>query len=449
VPAAPDFRLYYGNALDVLAELLARELRNVPPGVGLFEPDTILIPQPTMRRWLQKTLAEKHGIAANLRFLAPGEFVGELLKANVPDADDARTIEPSRLVWRLYATLHDRSTRAHPAIAPVLERYLGGVNSELNAWSLANVLADVFAKYQAWRRDWLLAWDRGDARDDWQAELWRRATRGLAHRAQAIDRFLELHGSSDSPAPRGLPARVFAFACLNVSPDVLRVMTAAARGATLHFYLPTPTRKYWGDLRTLRERLAEPDVDPLNDTDNPLLAAWGRAGRDFIATLFSYELVTPSEIEFYAEPAPPHGLLQRLQLDLLERRAPSGCIAVPPPVLAYQVNVVPFTNDANFSLGTPSGVLGSALTSLQVPPYANEGYVTMDLVSGDGGEHLLPGGIDINRQPVTLDGLPVAGFMVYNIINAQAQPSLLANYGGAFVHRATASCVGDTVNCAH
>ncbi|HSS06028.1 MAG TPA: exodeoxyribonuclease V subunit gamma, partial [Rhodanobacteraceae bacterium] len=51
---------------------------------------------------------------------------------------------------------------------------------------------------------------------------------------------------------------------------------------------------------------------------------WGRAGRDFIETLFSYELVTPREIEFYAEPEKPHGLLQRLQLDLLERRAPRG-----------------------------------------------------------------------------------------------------------------------------
>ncbi|HKE47959.1 MAG TPA: exodeoxyribonuclease V subunit gamma [Rhodanobacteraceae bacterium] len=324
MPAAPDFRLYYGNALDVLAELLAQELRHVPPGTGLFEPDTILIPQPSMRRWLQKTLAEKHGIAANLRFLAPGEFVGELLKANLPDAEDAQTIDPSRLVWRLYAALEDPATRAHPAIAPVLDRFLGGVNAELKAWSLASALADVFAKYQAWRRDWLLAWDRGEHRDDWQAELWRRATRGLAHRAQAIDRFLARFSAADAPAPQGLPARVFAFACLNVSPDVLRVMTAASRGATLHFYLPTPTKKYWGDLRTGRERLAEPDGDPLADVENPLLAAWGRAGRDFIATLFSYELVTPAEIEFYAEPAPPHGLLQRLQLDLLERRTPGG-----------------------------------------------------------------------------------------------------------------------------
>ncbi len=325
MPASPDFRLYHGNALDVLAELLARELRHVPPGTGLLEPDTILIPQPSMRRWLQATLAERHGIAANLRFLTPGEFVGEVLAANVPGQDDARSIEPSRLVWRLYKVLNDPASLRSTAIAAALDRYLEGPDRALRAWSLAHALADVFTKYQAWRRDWLLAWDRGADRDDWQAELWRRATRGLTHRAQSIDRFLRAFDGADAPVPRGLPARVFAFACLNVSPDVLRIMTAAARGATVHFYLPTPSRKYWGDLVTLRERLAAGDGadDLLDDGENPLLAAWGRAGRDFIATLFSHEIVAPREIEAYAEPK-PEGLLQRLQLDLLERRAPQG-----------------------------------------------------------------------------------------------------------------------------
>ncbi|HVT32716.1 MAG TPA: exodeoxyribonuclease V subunit gamma [Rhodanobacteraceae bacterium] len=328
MPAAPDFRLYHGNALDVLAELLARELRQAPPGTTLLEPDTILIPQPSMRRWLQARLAERHGIAANLRFLAPGEFVGDVLKANVPDLDDARTIDPSRLVWRLYAALQDRGTRAHPAIAAALDRYLDAPDRDRRTFSLASELAEVFTKYQAWRRDWLLAWDRGAARDDWQAELWRRATRGIAHRAQAIDRFLRTFGGSEAPAPRGLPARLFIFGCLNVSPDVLRVMTIASRASTVHFYLPTPSRKYWGDLVTRRERLAGDAKDGLGeprfeDDENPLLAAWGRAGRDFVATLFSDEIVAPREVEAYAEPK-ARGVLQRLQLDVLERRAPHG-----------------------------------------------------------------------------------------------------------------------------
>ena len=329
MPATPDFRLYHGNALGVLAGLLAEELRTTPAGAALLDPDTILIPQPAMRRWLQTTLAERHGIAANLRFLAPGEFVGDVLKANLGKYEDAVTIDPARLAWRLYATLRDPATRAHPAIARALDRYLRGAQSDLKAWSLATALADVFGKYQAWRRDWLLEWDRGADPGDWQAELWRRATRGLHHRAQAIDRFLAQYGGADTAPPIGLPSRVFAFACLNVSPDVLRVLVTAARGCTLHFYLPTPTRKYWGDLRTLRERLTDDPLiddgsDPFDRSENPLLAAWGRAGRDFIATLFSYEVVAPAEIEAYAAPDAPIGLLQRLQLDLLERRAPSG-----------------------------------------------------------------------------------------------------------------------------
>src|SRR5690606_20508056 len=82
MPTAHDFRLYHSNALDVLAGLLAEELRAPAPGQPLLAPDTILVPQVAMRRWLQATLAERHGIAANLEFLTPGEFVARALQAN-------------------------------------------------------------------------------------------------------------------------------------------------------------------------------------------------------------------------------------------------------------------------------------------------------------------------------------------------------------------------------
>lgn len=330
MPAVPDFRLYHGNALEVLAELLADELRKPAEGAGSLDPDTILIPQPSMRRWLQATLAEHHGIAANLRFAAPGEFVADVLAANLDAGEDAATIDPARLAWRLFAVLRDPATFAHAGLARALGRYLDGAQRELKAWSLAATLADAFTKYQAWRRDWLVKWDRGADADDWQAELWRRATRGLHHRARAIDAFLRRHEAHDAPPPTGLPPRVFAFACLNVSPDVLRVMVAASRASTMHFYLPTPSRKYWGDL--FPSRIDGDEPDPFERAENPLLAAWGRAGREFIATLFSYEVVAPREVEAYAEPEHPRGLLQHIQLDLLERRAPA-----PPPLLVADI----------------------------------------------------------------------------------------------------------------
>ncbi|RDZ26632.1 exodeoxyribonuclease V subunit gamma [Lysobacter silvisoli] len=324
MPGRSDFRLYYSNALDVLAGLLADELRRPAPGQAALAPDTVLIPQVAMRRWLQAGLAQTYGIAANLEFLTPGEFVQRALDANVPGAED--DVGADALRWRLYAELSQPAQLRDPALAP-LRGYLAG-DDPLKSWSLAGELAAVFEKYQAWRRDWLIAWDRGQDRYDAQAALWRRVAGGRRYRALRIEDYLARHGGDDTPPPQGLPPRLFAFATVNVSPDVLRVIATQARAGTLHFYLPTPTRKYWGDVAAHARRWRPGEADPQAD-DNPLLRAWGAAGGDFIAVLGGYEVVHPSgEIEAYADPeADPADepardrLLRRLQRDLLHRRA--------------------------------------------------------------------------------------------------------------------------------
>ncbi len=130
-----------------------------------------------------------------------------------------------------------------------------------------------------------------------------------------------------------------AFATLNISPDVLRVMATQARVGELHFYMPTPVQSYWGDLQTLAERLRSGAPDPFGEAagENRLLEAWGAAGRDFMAVLGSYEVVHPAgEIAAYSDPEEDtrptldegglsDSLLHRLQRDLFHRRAlPSG-----------------------------------------------------------------------------------------------------------------------------
>ena len=107
---------------------------------------------------------------------------------------------------------------------------------------------------------------------------------------------------------------------------------------------------FWHHLaRTLGQHLARPGFAPIPavrrngerlvadyltpDTareaeENPLLRAWGYAGRDFMALLGGYEVVHPSlEVPAWADPAEgAHGqwLLQRLQSDLFHRRATPG-----------------------------------------------------------------------------------------------------------------------------
>ena len=333
--AAPDFRLYPSNALELLAALLAEELRNPVPGQSPLAPDVVLIPQVAMRRWLQATLATRYGVAANLEFLTPGEFVARALDANLgPSTDD---LDMAALQWRLYGALGDPTLRGTPAMAS-MDAWLGD-GDPLKPWALAGELAGVYEKYQAWRRDWLLRWEAGADQDDAQARLWRAVAAGRDYRARRIHDYLARFGRDDGPLPQGLPKRLLVFATLNISPDVLRVLATQARVGTLHFYLPTPARGYWGDLQTLRERRRSGDSALFADDvqENPLLQAWGAAGRDFMALLGDYEVVHPrAEIDVYADPLSTQGpdtLLRRLQSDLFHRRAP----AVPPPRTALDL----------------------------------------------------------------------------------------------------------------
>ncbi|MDB6162936.1 MAG: recC, partial [Xanthomonadaceae bacterium] len=315
MPAASDFRLYHSNALDVLAGLLAAEVVALPADGDWLRPDVVLVPQPSMRRWLQQALAERLGICANLQLLTPGEFVDSALDANLGQAPAADRLSPEILRWHVLRALQ----QAPPsALAGFLHD-----GDPIKAWSLAGALADTFEKYQAWRRDWLLAWERSAPADDWQAGLWRTIARGRQHRARRIDAYLRRF-AAQGEAPVGLPPRLFVFACQNVSPDVLQVIASQARAGTQHFYLHTPARAYWGDLgRWAGGYTPEHDDSFLGPDDhNPLLAAWGQAGRDFIALLGSGEAVAASfELTPFVEP-PRDRLLGRLQSDVLDNRSP-------------------------------------------------------------------------------------------------------------------------------
>ena len=321
---AAQFTLVSGNRLDRLADFLGERLAQ-PVDADALTPDTVLVPQPTLRRWLQQRLALQHGIAANLDFATPSEFVWRLLRADRPDLPTDSPWERERLRWRLYALLGAGSL---PAAVDAHLAHAGG-DRALARYRLADALASAFDKYQAYRRDWLQDWERGRDRDDWQAELWRRLqpAAGIPHRAALIGDWLQRHDGSGQ-APPGLPPRLSAFGTIHVSPDVLRMLAVVAQSCPLDFHLPTPCAQYWGDVESLRERLRRDGPDALPEAlaqaqdDNPLLAAWGAAGRDIAAQLFSYDTVTPArELDLSVAPQ-PDTLLRRLQADVLDRRAP-------------------------------------------------------------------------------------------------------------------------------
>jgi hypothetical protein len=118
-----------------------------------------------------------------------------------------------------------------------------------------------------------------------------------------------------------------------------------------------------------------------------------------------------------------------------------------PTWLNYEVNVVGLQDAAHFNAGDPSGVFSSKLNTLFLPPNGDDGSILLrfypiDMQLGQVTGPLRLDMLDANGALVQIFGMPVTGFMAYNIINAHAQSGLLANYGGTFRHRSTMACAG-------
>jgi exodeoxyribonuclease V gamma subunit len=325
--SAVGFHLTSSNDLEALSRRLADTLR-APAEAGSLRPEVILVPQPTLRRWLQRELAQRLGIAANLEFLTPSQLTWRLLRADRPDLPEVSAWDRERLRWRLYALLGDD---APAEVSAHLQRAgaTGASGRVLARWRLAEALAAAFDRYQAYRRGWLEAWESGRDPRDWQATLWRRLLDdgGGPPRSRLLGDWLRRFDDSAAPPP-GLPPRLAAFATVHVSPDVLRLLAVCAQHARLDFFRPSPCAEYWGDVEALRALLhrdgpgALPAALASAQHDNPLLQAWGAAGRDFDAQLFAYELVQPaSETDRYRAP-PRDSLLHALQADVHDRAAP-------------------------------------------------------------------------------------------------------------------------------
>jgi len=188
-------------------------------------------------------------------------------------------------------------------------------------------------------------------------------------------------------------------------------LTDPGLGANTDWVIAFPTKRFYVDAARYPGALRGPFVEAFG----AVVAGQARAG--FAAVTFDREELSPRD---------------------------SGCGFIcpgtPPDYLPFEVNTFGFLAVA---AGTPSGVLGSVLSSFySSPPYlsprSDEGWADIDLFSGDGG-HVLSGTLSTGEN-VSLHGLPVAGFMVYNVVNANSQPGVLGNYGGAFAHRSMLAC---------
>ena len=379
--------LYSSNKTETLAGVMA-ELIDRFPLSKTFKPDIILIQSQGMGTWLQQQLSAHCGIAALIECSMPASFIWKLAEQLMPDQPHRPLFEKNNLRWELFRRIPEKLDRPEYQL---LKQYLSGSHqvaqqdtSDIQAetvviknsqqkvlFELSSVIADVFDAYQNYRPDWIEEWEQGrrvfsghqagvqkssarlQALENWQADLWCSVYPSLElqqrqHRSKLFSSLIKRLENAPQSIKQQLPERLFIFGLSALPPHWLSLMTALAKHLDIHFMAHNPCRFYWGDVLTpvhklkLEQSLVAKGVSLETAADsflegNPLLASWGKVGRDYLSLLSSLPDIQDIEADLYDDLssdqlASPPSALALLQADMLN--------------LQTQIHVVPSEDDS-------------------------------------------------------------------------------------------------------
>jgi exodeoxyribonuclease V gamma subunit len=336
--------LSYSNRTEPLLDALAESVAATQP--TLYDPVTLLVPNRFVESHVKQGLARRRGIAAHVQTRFLRGFLGEVAAASAPGV---RIVDRDVIEGEMLALFHD-GARLQPADLAAVRGYLRSDDADRDALDrrraqLAAKMAELFDEYAYSRPDMLAAWRKGGLVAGWDEPLqtWQRALwlalfgRGGTFTRAASATLPDFFARTDPGALR-VPGPVHVFGISFVARLYRSIFASLARAAPLHIYTLNPCRELWEDLQPARRGGGKPRAAAarpsrqlalsLGDAptvtaateENPLLALWGRPGRDSIR-LYN-EL---SECDFHARFEDPAGgaspptLLAALQREVLDR----------------------------------------------------------------------------------------------------------------------------------
>jgi exodeoxyribonuclease V gamma subunit len=355
---AKGLLVLHGNRLEWLRDAVFDWTGRQP--LRPLEEEIFLVQSNGVAEWLKMAMASARGVCAVTRVELPSRFLWRVYRQVLGRATVPRSspLDKGPLSWRLMRELP--ASLDTPGFEPLAEFLADG--DVARRWQLAQRLADLYDQYQVYRSDWLEAWTEGrdvlapaalaagrgvqPVPDDqrWQPALWRKVLAQLhdGERDLSRDRIhrrfvkaLEV-GDPTRLAP-SLPRRVVVFGMAHLPSQTLEALVALSAHAQVILAVPNPCRFHWADIMDGRELLftqrrrhplrqgvaldALP-LEALHAHTHPLLAAWGRQGRDFIRQLDAFDDAGASRQRFELpridlfDEAPGETLLEQVQARL-------------------------------------------------------------------------------------------------------------------------------------
>ncbi len=329
---APGFLAIHSNRMENLRDTVFSWLCSnlLPP----LEQEVFLVQSNGVAEWLKVSMAEQLGVCSGVQVMLPARFLWQAYRQVLGSHAVARRSPYDRqaLTWRLMQLLPGLLDQAD--FAP-LATFLKDGSFERRL-QLAQKLADLYDQYQVYRANWLAAWGAGervviDARgqrhalgpdQQWQASLWHTLRKTCpdetrdSGRADVHERFVETLRASAGVGHAQLPRRIVLFGVASLPYQTLEALGALAQHSQVIIAAPNPCQYHWGDIISGRELLKAqrrhqrhaPHTGDLSATPfehmhahcHPLLAGWGRMGRDFIRMLDEFDDVHANRRAFPA-----------------------------------------------------------------------------------------------------------------------------------------------------
>ncbi|MEJ8824308.1 exodeoxyribonuclease V subunit gamma [Variovorax humicola] len=329
---SPGFMAVHSNHPEALRDLMLAWMARHP--LAPLEDEWVLVQSNGVAQWLKLSLARDAdhggvGVAAAIQTALPASFIWQAYRAvlGAQAVPAASPFDKSLLVWRLMRLLP--ALLAEEVFAP-LARFLLDDADLRKRHQLAERLADLFDQYQVYRADWLADWAAG--KDEivvlrggpqpvppelrWQPRLWRAllddvGPEGAASsRAAVHERFMAKASGWQGGRPAGLPRRLVVFGISSLPQQSLEVLAMLARWVQVLMCVHNPCEHDWshivadkdllraGRWRQRRRAGSEGAIpeEAMHLHAQPLLAAWGKQGRDFIRLLDVHD-----EQEAYAQ----------------------------------------------------------------------------------------------------------------------------------------------------
>jgi exodeoxyribonuclease V gamma subunit len=323
-------RFCCSNRLEALVEALAA---TVGAGrTGLFDPVTLVIPNPLIEGYVKQGLARRLGIAANVqtRFLR-----GFLRDVAAKSAPDAIIVDRDLIEGALLALFHDQGWLSGPELGPVRD-YLRGPRQDATGGDetdaldrkrvqLAAELGALFDEYAFSRPEMLAAWRAGALvpEADQVLQIWQRAI------------WIALHGSGGRFTAKGMvtlpaffaetpperlraPRAVHLFGISYVARLYGSIFEALGQATELHLYTLSPERAAATGTDSDADSFGA-SFGAFEDQLSPL-EAWARPGRDNVR-LLSRLAGGIVEARFVDPPSGPRASrLATLQAAVLDRK---------------------------------------------------------------------------------------------------------------------------------